>query len=179
VLRGLVRRDDAVGRPRPGGPTLRRRCSATSGERGRHDRLGLRPTPRLARWSSHKRADAADVVADLSTGVTNSEPSSRIDSYHPNETSQVRPRDERLASVGRPVGVPYRNRGCLRLWGALCGALPEWSLSVWHRDSALPLSGGRTLAGREVDANRECASQMRGRFPLRTIKPATHTGINE
>ena len=33
----------------------------------------------------------AEVVADLSTGVTNSEPSWRIDSYHSNETWEVRP----------------------------------------------------------------------------------------
>ena len=88
------------------GRTVRRHCSATSGERGRHYRVGLRPALRLALWSSHKRDDVAEVVAVLSTGVSNSGPSSRIDSYHPNETSQVGPRDERLASVGRPVDVP-------------------------------------------------------------------------
>jgi hypothetical protein len=78
------------------GRTLRRRCSATSGERGRHYRVGLRRAPRLALWSSHRRADVAEGVANLSTGVTISEPSSRIDSYHPNETSQVRPLDRAL-----------------------------------------------------------------------------------
>ena len=72
--------------------------------------MGLRPAPRLARWSSHKRADVAEVVADLSTGVTNSEPSSRIDSYHPNEISQVRLRDPGHASLNVRLASPYRTR---------------------------------------------------------------------
>lgn len=97
--------------------TLRRRCSATSGERGRHYRVGLRPAPRLALWSSHKRADVAEVVADLSTGVTNSEPSSRIDSYHPNETSQVRPLDRALRfgdASGRGPSIGHRLQAAVR-----------------------------------------------------------------
>jgi hypothetical protein len=99
--------------------TVRRRCCATSGERSRHYRVGLLPAPRLALWSSRKRADVAEVVANLSTGVTNSEPSSRIDSYHPNETSQVRPLDRALRfgdasdwgpPIGRVVGRDYAVR---------------------------------------------------------------------
>jgi hypothetical protein len=64
--------DPKAGRT-PGSPstmTRGRRCSAAGGERGRHYRVDLRPAPRLALWSSRKRADVAEVAADLSTGVT-------------------------------------------------------------------------------------------------------------
>jgi hypothetical protein len=85
-------------------------CGLRSCREGpQHDRVGLRPVLRLAHWSSRKRADVDEVVADLSPGVTKSEPSSRFDSYHPKETSQVRPLDRALrfgdaSGWGPPIG---------------------------------------------------------------------------
>ena len=40
--------------------------------------------------------------------VTKSEPSSRVDSYHPNETAQVRLRDPAHASLSVRLASPYR-----------------------------------------------------------------------
>jgi hypothetical protein len=119
--------------------TVRRHCRATSDERGRHYRVGLRPALRLALWSSHKRDEVAEVVAGLSTGVTNSGPSSRIDSYHPNETSQVGPRDERLASVGRPVDVPLSDSRRPAIVG--CAGWVDMSCTAWT-PASLPRGQG-------------------------------------
>ena len=65
-------------------------------------RGGLGTGDAVTRGSSFKSDDAVEVGGSVNrAGVTDSGPSVRIDSYHPNETSQVRPRDQAPRFGGR------------------------------------------------------------------------------
>ena len=68
---------------------------------------GLGTGDAVTRGSSFKSDDAVEVGGSVNrAGVTDSGPSVRIDSYHPDETSQVRQRDSAPRFAARPVFVP-------------------------------------------------------------------------
>ena len=68
---------------------------------------GLETGDAVTLGSSFKSDDAVEVGGSINrAGVTDSGPSVRIDSYHPDETSQVRQRDSAPRFAARPVGVP-------------------------------------------------------------------------
>ena len=68
---------------------------------------GLGTGDAVTRGSSFKSDDAVEVGGSVNrAGVTDSGPSVRFDSYHPDETSQVRQRDSTPRFAARPVGAP-------------------------------------------------------------------------
>ena len=74
---------------------------------------GLGTGDAVTRESSFKSDDAVEVGGSVNrAGVTDSGPSVRIYSYHPNETSQVRQRDSAPRFAARPVGVPLSDTRC-------------------------------------------------------------------
>ena len=101
---------------------------------------GLGTGDAVTRGSSFKSDDAVEVVGSVNrAGVTDSGPSVRIDSYHPDETSQVRQCDSAPRFAARPVGVPHRTPLAAR---AIAGR-EILAVIAWSPPSRGPLCSGR------------------------------------
>ena len=86
---------------------------------------GLGTGDAVTRGCSLKPDDAVEVGGSVNRArVTNGGPSVRIDSYHPDETSQVRQRDSAPRYAARPVGVPLSD--LMRAARPAIDEAPEW-----------------------------------------------------
>lgn len=143
----------------PSPSNTRRRCGETGGERA-----GITGSPwTLAQVGRCCRGHGGSVNR---VGVTNSGPSSRIDSYHPNEICQVRPRDQGPRFVGLSGRCPPIGHAAARdFGGCAAGAL----LRAGWVTSRGPVIG-RSLCGdpaRSRRCNNRCSPARNTAAPQR------------